>query len=176
MLAGPGWSIRMWAFSISRNNTGDLALWWEVAREWRLGRRHRRSVVAARETHARRGHARFRSGETTSIPGTCVPRTSFEFSGLIRLISGWSLMPLGHSQWRICQHDRRETRPHIGGPDGPGGVASSITHPPLLAKSPRDLDDSRAVCPISRTSVSIIGPQVRRTPIRIACQWGTRRF
>jgi len=29
-----------------------------------------------------------------------------------------------------------------------------ISTPPLLAKSPRDLDDSRAVCPISRTSMS----------------------
>lgn len=72
----------------------------------------------------------------------------------VQATSGWSLVPRWHSQWRIGQHDRRETRPRIGGPDGPGGVASSIITLLSLVKSPGDLDDSRAVCPISRTSMN----------------------
>ena len=36
-------------FSRWRNSTGDLALWWEVARERRLGRQDACSDVAARK-------------------------------------------------------------------------------------------------------------------------------
>lgn len=55
-------------FSIRINGTGDLALWWEVARVRRLGRRNCYNNVAARKTRARPGHASFQSWETSSIP------------------------------------------------------------------------------------------------------------
>ena len=47
---------------------------------WRLGRRLSRFLVAARETRAKQAHTGFQSGETSSIPGACVPRASVEFS------------------------------------------------------------------------------------------------
>ena len=63
-------------FQELRTGTGDLALWWEVARGRRLGRRNCNCDVAARKTRAKPGHASFQSWETSSIPGTCVPRAA----------------------------------------------------------------------------------------------------
>lgn len=75
-LGAPGAGrVRTWPFLRARKSTGDLALWWEVARGWRLGRPFVFYMFAARETHAMSGHAGFQSGETSSIPGACVPRT-----------------------------------------------------------------------------------------------------
>ncbi len=54
-------------------STGDLALWWEVARVRRLGRLMMISVVAAQKTHAILTMSGFQPGETSSIPGACVP-------------------------------------------------------------------------------------------------------
>jgi len=54
-------------------STGDLALWWEVARVRRLGRLRMISVVAAQKAHAILMMSGFQLGETSSIPGTCVP-------------------------------------------------------------------------------------------------------
>ena len=58
-------------------NTGDLALWWEVARGWRLGRRIRFSIVAAREAHTILASLGIQSGEISSVPGACVPRPAW---------------------------------------------------------------------------------------------------
>ncbi len=41
------------------NSTGGLALWWEAAREWRLGRQDACFDVAARKTRAMRTALRF---------------------------------------------------------------------------------------------------------------------
>ena len=66
--------------------------------------------------------------------------------------------------------DEKSTLASVG-PTDQVESSRSYPHPPLLVKSPRDLDGSRAVCPISRTSVNH-GPQLSPTPIRKMCQWG----
>lgn len=73
-------------FGIRRNGTGDLALWWEIARGWRLGRRVDVRDVAARKTRAKQEPADFQSGETSSIPGACVPRAGVRRSGKITAV------------------------------------------------------------------------------------------
>jgi hypothetical protein len=50
-------------------------------------------VVAARKTRAKQDQASFQSGETSSIPGACVPRARVEVLRKIRLIPGWFLVP-----------------------------------------------------------------------------------
>ena len=90
-----------WAFLRARYSTGDLALWWEVARGSALRTPDILFLMcAARLTHAMSGLAGFQSGETVSIPGACVPRMFVGCSVRIRLISSWSMVPSRHSQWR----------------------------------------------------------------------------
>jgi hypothetical protein len=88
------------------------------------------SVVAAQKTHAMLVICGFQSGETSSIPGASVPHAPDAVSAYTAFTpfacEGFSV-PTWHSQRRTGQRDRRETHPDIGGPDGPGGVESSIS-------------------------------------------------
>jgi len=81
---------------------------------WRLGRRLSRFLVAARKTHAKQVHTVFQSGETSSIPGACVPRTS----GWLSVTSG--SYPVG--LWR-----------HYG--TASGDQASTTDEKPALASA-----------------------------------------
>jgi len=61
--------------TVCENRTGDLALWWEVAREWRLGRQEDMCAVAARKTYtkqARKTSGRGRHRQSQGI-GFLVP-------------------------------------------------------------------------------------------------------
>jgi hypothetical protein len=70
-----------WKKRYCRNSTGDLALRWEVARDRRLGRlASQLDVVAALKTHTIPAIQGFQSGETSSIPGACVPLATEDFS------------------------------------------------------------------------------------------------
>jgi len=157
-------------FSRWKNRTGDPALWWEVAREWRLGRQETCSDVAARKTRAMRGTSCFLSGETSSIPGTGVPRSS------TNSLDGSGRYPIGHSclhgtAWRESTRTTDE-KPAFASAGLTDQVALHRSYPPSsLIESARNLDSSRAVCPISRTSENH-RPQFRSTPIRKPCQWG----
>ena len=138
-------------FTNSQNGTGDLALWWEVARNRRLGRRNCNHVVAARKTRANLGHANFQSWETSSIPGACVPRAAADSPVVqadIRLVCGaLTAQPV---EIRASATDEK---PALASAGLTNQVESLRPYPPSsLMKSSGDLDDSRAVCPISRTS------------------------
>lgn len=152
-----------------RNSTGGLALWWEAAREWRLGRQDTCSNVAARKTRTMRNALDFQSGETSSIPGTGVPRSSTDS------LASSGRHPIGPScfhgtTWRESTRTTDE-KPASASTGLTDQVALRRSYPPsFLMKSARNLDSSRAVCPISRTSENH-GPQFRSTPIRKPCQW-----
>jgi hypothetical protein len=62
--------------------TGDLALRWEVARVWRLGRQTTYVIVSAQYTlsPARQQRIDILIGGKQNHPGICVPRASIEFS------------------------------------------------------------------------------------------------
>lgn len=92
------------------------------------------SVVAAQETHAMFVVYGFQPGETSSIPGACVPHAPYTLSALAAFalrVEKSHPCQHGTASEEIGQRDRRETNPGIGGPDGPGGVESSI--PTLLS-------------------------------------------
>ena len=88
----------------------------------------------------------------------------------MRLISGWSIVPSGHSQ-----EDPASTideKPALASAGLTDQVESRRPYPPSsLVKSPGDLDDSRAVCPISRIFGDTGTLQIRPTLIRQLCQW-----
>jgi hypothetical protein len=112
------------------------------------------SVVAAQKTHTRQIVQSFQSGKTSSVPGTCVPPASEGLSAHMAL----AIMYEGHachsgtaSEESASKTDEKPTRESVG---LMGQVASCRPfHPPLAMNLPRDLDGSRAVYPISRTSV-----------------------
>lgn len=43
----------------------------------------------------------FQSGETSSIPGACVPRAPMIPTHVLAFDPHWGEVPIGHSQWRI---------------------------------------------------------------------------
>lgn len=128
-------------------------------------------VVAARKTRTISGMTGFQSGETSSIPGACVPRAASEIpltAGLqIQMVQDAdTAQPVEIQLARPTRNPtfRRRARwtrwrcvVHI--------------HPPFLMKFSEDLDDSPVGCPISRTFLTQ-GPQSTSTPIRKYCQWG----
>jgi len=121
--------------------------WWEVARGWRLGRRieigllrfdwpARCQVIRV----SRRGRRRQSQALVFLAPRRMLRRS--------RLISSWSVVPSRHSL-----EDPASTideKPALLSAGLTGQVESRRPCPPSsLVKSPRNLDDSRAVCPIS---------------------------
>ena len=119
----------------------------------------------------RRGHIFLIGGDTIN-PGY----ESSPFQPAISLIV--TLTPLG----LLCHDgtasgetarttDEKDARFSAGLTDQ---VALRRSSPPSsLMKSSRDLDSSRAVCPISR-STEHHRPQFRSTPIRKRCQWAAQ--
>jgi hypothetical protein len=117
-----------------RNGAGDLALRWEVARALALRTPQYvilSSVVAALKTHPILVIQRFPIGGDLVNPrclcSSCYRCFSTQkwLSPLINLkaLRADSAQPAKNS----VSNDRRETHPCIGGPDGPGGVVSSIS-------------------------------------------------
>jgi len=115
-----------------RNSAGDLALRWEVARGLALRTPHICRVFCYRgpqDPHDT-GNPRFPIGGDLVNPGclcsSCY-RCFFAQEWLSPLFKG-STCRFGTAGEELGQHDRRETHPPcIGGPDGPGGVVSSIS-------------------------------------------------
>jgi hypothetical protein len=97
---------------------------------WRLGRPF--FVYCPRCRGPRDPHdvrcGKFPVGEDLVNPGRLCSSCRRSSPTRIMAISPIGLqVPIRHDQWETGQHDRRETRPRIGGPDGPGGVASLIS-------------------------------------------------
>lgn len=112
----------------------------------------------------------FQSGETSSIPGTCVPHATEHFSA-----QEW-LSPSEGSPYQSGTAGEElvsmtDEKPALASAGLMGQVASRRSSPPPLAmKSPRDLDGSRAVYPISRTSIDRWAAGSFPTLIKEPCQ------
>jgi hypothetical protein len=142
-----------------RNGAGDLALRWEVARALALRTPQYvilSSVVAALKTHPILVIQRFPIGGDLVNPrclcSSCYRCFSTQewLSPLINLkaLRADSAQPAKNS---VSMTDEKPTLASVG---LTGQVASCRPYPPPLAmKSSRDLDGSRAVYPISRTSI-----------------------
>ena len=65
-----------------KNTTGDLALRWEVARGWRLGRRAFCKLCEAEDPFEVELDQESRRGKQIIVPGACVPR-AFAFFSLV---------------------------------------------------------------------------------------------
>jgi hypothetical protein len=125
---------------------------------WRLGRRNiiLRYIVAALKTHPILVIQGFQSGETSSIPGAVFlllpmflrSRMAFTLKFKSKALVPIRAQPAKNS---VSMTDEKPTLASVG---LTGQVASCRPYPPPLAmKSSRDLDGSRAVYPISRTSI-----------------------
>jgi hypothetical protein len=79
-------------------NTGDLALWWEVAREWRLGRQEL-CLMSRPVRPVRHGHVFLLGGDIFN-PGYESSPFQPTISTIVTLTSNWPLMPSRHNQWR----------------------------------------------------------------------------
>src|SRR4029079_10478227 len=124
----------------------------------------------------RPGPASFQSWETSSIPGAYVPRAATNAptkQADTQLVCGaFTAQP---AEIRLARPTRNPPS-HRRAQRARGSRVVHI-HPPLLVKSTGDLDDSRAVCPISRTSMELLqGRSSPPTLIRSWCQWGRRDF
>jgi hypothetical protein len=85
--------------------TGDLALRWEVARVWRLGRQTNYVIVSAQYTlsPARTQGIGLLIGEKQNHHRLlCSSRQHRVLHHLIKYITSWPLVPLRHSQWKTC--------------------------------------------------------------------------
>ena len=115
-------------------------------------------IVAARKTRAMSGHASISSWETSSIPGACVPRAAVdapENQADNQLVGGAITAQPGRSGSTI------DEIPALASAGLTDQVESRRPYPPSsLGRSSGDLDDSRAVCPISRYFNRAPGPQV----------------
>jgi hypothetical protein len=106
------------------------------------------------------GVTSFQSGETSSIPGACVPRVAGDTP-----LTLWHLVLLDLR----CQFGTANGEPAGTTDEKPALASAGLTDqvalrrscPPssLPMMSPRDLDDSHGGCPIPRTSVNH-GPQL----------------
>jgi len=114
-------------------------------------------------TRAKQGHASFQSWETSSIPGTRVPRAAADTP------ASQAAIQLVYGAITAQPAEIRSARPTRNPPSQRRAWRARWSrvvhiHPPLLVKSSGDLDDSRAVCPISRTSTENRG---RRFVLRL---------